>query len=202
MADRQWGSLELTAIPKISRVFVGGPFLVASMLALSACAGETDPAQLATGALEALPKAAFEMPEGLGAPKGSATDIYSRVARGALTCWLGANGPLRKTHMFHASADPPAKGGKSKIVIFELRKGGKQKRGARAFVVSIVPDGATANVGTENVRMPPKIGAKMRRDVYRWSAAQLGCLKGGVVSGWNVESNAKSKKNKKKSKKK
>ncbi len=179
-------------------VWRGRICLAAALLVLSACGGETDPAKLATGALEALPKANFKIPENFGPPKGTATEIYTRIARGALTCWLGANGPIRKTHMFHASAEPQHKGGQSKIVIFKQRKGAAPKRGARAYVVSILPEGPSAKVGVENLRMPKKLGETMHQDVYRWAAGEVGCLKGGVVGGWAPSAGKKASKKPKK----
>ena len=50
---------------------------------------------------------------------GTPTEVYALVAGGALRCWLGADGPLKATHVFHAEAAPPAEGGAAEIVLHE-----------------------------------------------------------------------------------
>ena len=52
---------------------------------------------------------------------GSATEIYSRIATGAMGCWFGASGPLKKDYIYHADADAPSRGGKAEIVQQRLR---------------------------------------------------------------------------------
>ncbi len=70
---------------------------------------------------------------------GSATELYSRVASGAMSCWFAANGPLKKDFIFHATADAPSRGGKAEIVIHQRDPTQPNPRGAKAYLVEIEP---------------------------------------------------------------
>ncbi len=52
----------------------------------------------------------------LGSRDRSPTDVYTRIARGALTCWFGAAGPLKGTHIYHAEAAPASQGDKPRSI--------------------------------------------------------------------------------------
>ena len=94
-------------------------------IGLSGCAGSAlDTSMLGptTAALKlpeapALPK--LELPKPADPVLGTPTEVYERVGRGAVTCWFGANGPLKGTHVYEATADSPHKGGQAEISIRE-----------------------------------------------------------------------------------
>lgn len=120
------------------------------------------------------------VPEGTGtvheAPiVGTPTDIYARVARGALACWFGKAGPLKDTYVYHANAEPPSKGGKAKIVVHERESSAENPRGLRAFRISIVPDGESSKIAIENLKLPEPLGTSMENDVQRWARGGIGC---------------------------
>lgn len=113
---------------------------------------------------------------------GRPTDIYARVARGALACWFGKAGPLRDNYVYHARAEPPAKGGKAKIVIHERDTIAEDTRGLRTFRISIVPDGESSRIGIENLKMPEGLSETMENDVHRWARGDVDCA--DANSGW------------------
>jgi hypothetical protein len=130
-------------------------------------------------------------PEGTGSLKeapivGAPTDIYARVARGALACWFGKAGPLKADYVYHASAEPPAKGGKAKIVIHDRATNTKDTRGLRAFRISIVPDGESSKIAIENLKMPQPLSTTMENDVHRWARGDIGCV--DANGGWAPKS--------------
>lgn len=106
---------------------------------------------------------------------GSPTDIYALVARGALRCWLGPDGPLHATHVFEADAQPPSEGGVAHIVIHERDPTMSDQRGVQAFKVSfdIAPGGT--RVGTTPIKMPEQIAPLMVRDVQAWARGETSC---------------------------
>lgn len=144
---------------------------------------------LPTGTLQ-LPEVSLPIPVGFGGPKGSSTEVYERVARGVLTCWLGANGPLRQTHLFHAVAEPARMGGLSEIVLHERVGGEERKRGAQAARIRIEPLGGTANVSFRNMRLPDEQADRFNTDVYRWAAGDEGCVPSGITEGWAAAATA------------
>lgn len=171
-----------------------GRGLLASILlsaALTGCAGNgaVDTSVLTagtTGALAALPDAAASIAKGMQQPVGSPTDIYTRIARGMLTCWLGGYGRLRSRYMFQAEAQPEHMGGVSTVSIHERVPNSPNQPGRITFQVTIQPFGETATVSAENRHMPPTIADNLSQDVYRWAAGEEGCLEAGVTSGWGA----------------
>ena len=119
-------------------------------------------------------------------PVGSATELYARVARGAVACWFGPAGQLKKDYIYHAEADAPSRGGKAEIVVHQRDPAQPNPRGAKAFKVNINPLGETATVQTENLKMPERIGAAMAADVGRWSKGDQGCVGASTAAGWTV----------------
>jgi hypothetical protein len=157
---------------------------------LGGCANQLKPEDLAagaTGALAAIPKAAAQLAEGLKKPVGTPTEVYSRVAQGALTCWMGPYGRLRATHLFQAEAEPPHKGGRSEISIHERIPDAPNKPGKRVFEVIIQADGQSTIVEARNLRLPVAQGDAMQQDVQRWAANEEGCLPDGVTAGWDAK---------------
>lgn len=115
---------------------------------------------------------------------GSATEIYSRVARGANSCWFGGSGPLKKAYIYHAEADAPSRGGKAEITIHNRDPSQPNPRGAKAFKVKIDPNGENATLITENLKMPEPIASGMVSDVERWAKGDQGCAGSSTVAGW------------------
>lgn len=99
--------------------------IAAAGLVLGGCAGSAlDTSMLGptTAALKlpdvpSIPK--IDLPKAHEPPVGTPTEVYERVGRGAVTCWFGAKGPLKGTHVYEATADSPHKGGQAEITIRE-----------------------------------------------------------------------------------
>jgi hypothetical protein len=107
---------------------------------------------------------------------GSSTSVYTRIARGANTCWFGLRGTLDRTYIWHARAEPESKGGMAEILIHERFE--KNQRGLKAFSVTIAPKGEGAAVSAQNLKMPPETGKQMTSDAYRWAKGNVGCKEG------------------------
>lgn len=162
--------------------------------ALGGCAGADGPSPLSLPKLDGLPEVsaitAAVTPAGAPLPVGSATEIYTRVARGILTCWFGANGPLKPAYIYHAEADPPSKGGGAIIAIHSRDKEVSDPRSIRAWRLAIVPDPAGTKLEIENRRLPEAFAQRLDSDVRRWAAAEEGCGEGPVTAGWGSEAQA------------
>jgi hypothetical protein len=118
---------------------------------------------------------------------GSATDIYSRIATGAMACWFSVNGPLKKDYIFHAAADAPSRGGggKAVVTIHQRDLTAANPRGPKAYVVEINPSGGgTANVTVDNRKMSDVYAAAMTDDISRWSKGEDGCRGPSTVAKW------------------
>jgi hypothetical protein len=106
---------------------------------------------------------------------GTPTAVYALVARGALQCWFGADGPLKPTHVFEAEAEPPAKGGGAEITLYERDEALRDKRGARALRVAIASSSDSVRVGTTVIRLDPQTAQHMVKDVEIWARGGSGC---------------------------
>jgi hypothetical protein len=106
---------------------------------------------------------------------GSPTDTYSALARGAHGCWFGANGPLKRSHVFHAEANPPAKGGAAEILVQERDALLSDQRGERAFRVALIPSGEGTQVAVSRLKLEAQAALAMTRDVEAWSRGSQGC---------------------------
>ncbi len=120
-------------------------------------------------------------------PVGSATEVYTRVARGALTCWFGASGPLKGPYIYHADAEPPSKGGRAEIVIRTRDKEAADPRSLKAFRVGIQPGGQGTQIEVENVKIAEPLASRLTADVQRWAADQEGCGEAPITAGWTAE---------------
>ncbi|MBX9592229.1 MAG: hypothetical protein K2X43_23295 [Hyphomonadaceae bacterium] len=145
-------------------------------LALAAC----------TASLPVLPPAQAPVPTGSAdrsaAPletavivPGTPTEVYALVARGALGCWFGAEGPLKPTHVFQAEADPPAKGGAAEIVLHERDESARDKRGVRAYRMSFTTEPAGVRMQVSVLKMEPQLAALMSKDAEVWAKGGTGC---------------------------
>ncbi len=121
-------------------------------------------------------------------PAGSATELYTKVARGAVACWFGANGPLKKDYIYHAEADAPSRGGKAEITIHSRDPSNPNPRGPKAYLIKIDPkDEANAVIATENLKMSGPVAAMMSSDVNRWSRGDTACAGKSTAAGWTPE---------------
>lgn len=181
-AGRPAGRIALRAVSAV---------LVAAA-ALAGCGG-TGP-ELPTMALPSMPKLDVpKLPDMTPPPEpvvqhdqpiGSPTEIYSRVARGANSCWFGGSGPLKKEYIYHAEADAPSRGGKAEITIHKRDPSQPNPRGAKAFKVKIDPIDGKTNLVTENLSMPEPMASGMVSDVGRWAKGDQGCAGSSTVAGW------------------
>lgn len=148
------------------------------------CANGLETSSLATLDVPELPK--ISAPVGPPPIVGSPTEVYTRIARGALGCWFAANGPLKGTHVFHADAEPAHKGGRAEIVIHERDLTAPSPRGLKAFRIIVEPVGDSGALTIENLKLPKPVGDAMEQDVRRWGSGAIGC--GEPALGWNVTS--------------
>lgn len=117
---------------------------------------------------------------------GSPTEIYTRVARGVLTCWFGAAGPLKAAYIYHAEAEPASKGGASEIKIMTRDTAADDPRALRAYRIVFAPSEGKTRVEVENVRIPEPLATRLKLDVKRWTGDEPGC-EGPVTAGWSAE---------------
>jgi hypothetical protein len=115
----------------------------------------------------------------------SPVEIYSRVARGALACWFGPNGSLKKTLVFHADVAPEPKGGTAEIVLHQRDAAAESPRSLRAYRIVIERTGEGSRMVSENMRLPEAVARDMQADLGRWATGQTGCATVGT-GGWNA----------------
>jgi hypothetical protein len=123
---------------------------------------------------------------------GTPTEVYTRIARGAVTCWFGASGPLKGRYIYHAEAHPESKGGGAEITIFMRDRSAAttesgDPRSLKAFQVGIRPTGGTPEVGVENFKIDEPLATRMKGDVSRWAGTQEGCGERPVTEGWAAQ---------------
>lgn len=116
---------------------------------------------------------------------GTSTEVYTRIARGVLTCWFGADGPLKQSYIYHAQADPASKGGKSRIRIMTRDDKADDPRALRAYMIKITPGSGATRLEVENRKLPEHLAEALHRDVSRWAGGDDGCGEGPVTAGWN-----------------
>lgn len=167
-----------------------GVLLLVSLTVAGCSAGISSP-QLGLTAMPKLPSVP-ELPK-LPAPPppaiGSPTDVYTNVARGALTCWFGTKGPLKGQYIYHGEAEPPSKGGRAVIVIHVLDREAPSPRGLRAYHIVISqesPEVERTLVAAENLRIPEPLASRMTEDVRRWAAAETGCGEQPPAESWTA----------------
>jgi hypothetical protein len=170
--------------------------LLALSLAVAGCSGETTPPVLGLpppqdAAAESEQSSSLAALQGLLVPKdlvvGTPTEVYTRIARGVLTCWFGASGPLKAAFIYHADAQPASKGGSSEIKILTRDSDAEDPRALRAYRVLIAPSENKTRVEIENVRIPEPLAARLKQDVERWASDEAGCGEAPVTGGWTAE---------------
>lgn len=164
----------------------------AAILLLQACASEGPTGTSGLPALDKLP----DLPSlpslaGTETITGSPTEVYTSIARGVLTCWFGATGPLKQDYIYHADADPPSKGGASEISIRTRDKEADDPRSLRAFRIGIAPGAERTHVEVENSKLPDPLAEQLKADVARWSAGQEGCGDPTMTAGWSTSDSTK-----------
>lgn len=127
-----------------------------------------------TGAIGGLPVEAAPY-ETTTIAAGTPTEVYALVAGGALRCWLGADGPLKASHVFHAEAAPPTEGGAAEIVLHERDPSLRDQRGPRAFRVSLTSDPGGVRVATVAIKVAAPLSELMVADVAAWARGGAGC---------------------------
>ena len=157
---------------------IAGTLGVAAAVALAGCSGST-PSLTNVAAVPDLaavtPKLA---PADAPRPVGAPTEIYTRIARGILTCWFGPGGPMKPTYIYHADAEPPSKGGASVISIHLRDREATDPRSIRAWKLAVVPAPEGTTVDIENFKLPPEIAEPLTRDARRWAAGEEECSDG------------------------
>ena len=115
---------------------------------------------------------------------GAPTEVYERIARGALSCWFGAAGPLKADYVYHAEAAPASQGGKAEIVIHERDRLSGNPRGIRAYRIGIAAEKERTTLVFENFKMPENQARSMEVDARRWGAGSIGCAE-SQSGGWS-----------------
>lgn len=123
-------------------------------------------------------------------PIGSGSEIYSRIARGAVQCWFGASGPFKKDYVYHAEADAPSRGGKAEITMHVRDPSQPNPRGPKAYRIKIEPVGETALVNAENLRLPEPTALALNADVGRWAKGEIGCTGANAAAAWSPSKEA------------
>ncbi|MBO0763027.1 MAG: hypothetical protein J2P50_00295 [Hyphomicrobiaceae bacterium] len=106
---------------------------------------------------------------------GTPTGVFTEVAREVLGCWFGAGGPLKASHVYHAEAEPPAKGGAAVIVIHERDVSFNDQRGPRAYRISFGDEAGGVHVVATALKFDGPKAQAMARDVETWAKGGTGC---------------------------
>jgi hypothetical protein len=161
---------------------------IASLLLLAGCSGSSTltTADLpSVGALPDLPSLSSFAPKTV---VGTPTEVYTRIARGAVTCWFGATGPLKGDHIYHADAQPQSKGGAAEITIFQKDVAHPDPRALKAYWIGIVPTGEIPRVEVQNFKIAEPLASRMQADVNRWaSSTNEGCLEVPALQDWSAQ---------------
>ncbi len=146
---------------------------------LGACASGGAPSSLLTSPQGTLTTASLPSVVTFGnSPtlSGSVTDVYSRIAGRALTCWFSTDGPLKASHVFSAEAPPPSTGTAAEITIFEKDIGAANPRGSRAYRMSLTRESDDATRLTLQAgKLPTDLAQAMEQDVLAWGQSRDSC---------------------------
>jgi len=154
-----------------------------ALLGLAAlCSGPLGGCSGSGSALPSLPELTGSVTE---APVvGSPTEVYERIARGALTCWFGATGPLKAGYVYHAAADPPGKGGNAEIGVHERNRLSDNPKGMRAYRITIAAEKDSTTLTFENIKMLEPMAQSLEADARRWATGEIGCTP-AQSGGWS-----------------
>jgi hypothetical protein len=165
---------------------------IAAAVALSGCSATLPGVSGTAAAPDVAALAPKFSPADAPRPVGAPTEIYTRVARGILTCWFGPNGPLKPAYIYNAEADPPSKGGGAVIGIHQRDREASDPRSIRVWRLAIVPDTEGTKVEIENFKLPPEFAEPLARDSRRWAAGGEACGDMPVAAGKNGNNPASS----------
>ena len=104
-----------------------------------------------------------------GRVSGPPSEIYRLIASGSARCWFAPRSPLKTTHIFHADAEPPAKGGAVEVAVLARDLTAPKPWGPRAFRVLLTADGDYTAIAVQNLSMSAEVAAQMRADVFHWA---------------------------------
>lgn len=147
-------------------------------------AGGVPPGQIVTGSIDPKPGKGPDTEQKVQALQdanfafvvpGTPADIYVMVARGAMSCWFSPAGPLRRSHIFMADVDPPARGGAALITLNEKDPKAGDQRGARAYQVAMTMAPGGTQVAIATPKMAPEIAEAMKIDVQIWARSKQSC---------------------------
>lgn len=110
-----------------------------------------------------------------GRVTGPPSEIYRRIAGGAARCWFAPRSPLKATHIFHADADSPSKGGAVEAAVMVRDLAAPKPWGPRAFRVLLSADGDYTGIDVQNISMATDVAALMRADVFHWAQNGAQC---------------------------
>jgi hypothetical protein len=155
---------------------------------LAGC-GSTD--LLKTASLPALPTlpASIAITAHSSNHRENTHEIYSRVARGAKTCWFGPGKPLVKGYVFDGESASDADGGAAEVAVHVRTPDQPNPRGGKVFIVGITKVADGSKLEMESRRIPDTLAEQMRADVARWAKAgsvECGAL---TVPGAEVAAN-------------
>ena len=159
---------------------IAGALGMATAIFFAGCSGSAPslPSAAAVPELAAVtPKLA---PADAPRPVGAPTEIYTRIARGILSCWFGPGGPMKPTYIYHADAEPPSKVGASVISIHLRDREATDPRSIRAWKLAVVPAPEGTTIDIENFKLPPEIAEPLTRDARRWAAGEEECGDGAA----------------------
>ncbi|MGD9785792.1 MAG: hypothetical protein AB7E80_05345 [Hyphomicrobiaceae bacterium] len=158
---------------------------------LAGCSGnglETSALQgPAASSLPSLPK--IELPGSGPAVVGTPTELYERISRGLRACWMQVDGPLNKTHLFEATAEPAHKGGNAEIVLRERETEGPSVRGTKAVRIAIAASPSSSDsamIEFENLKLPADDGRRLEKDVRAWATGVTGCKTEAQATAWSA----------------
>lgn len=184
------GSVPLVFMPKNCRVATFILVVLASS-AIGGCGGGVATSSLGLPAAASLPNLPSlpdlpdlpALPGSSGYSKVSPTDAYAQVARGVTSCWFGAGGTLKKTHMFYADADPPSSGGKAEIALIERDRDplAASQRGAKVYRIAFGAEGSGTRIEHVNHKLSEPLVAGIEADVHRFAAGDLTCATAGAM---------------------
>lgn len=147
--------------------------LISSLVAAGGCTPANLPS-LPTGSAPTAP-GATNVTETSTIVQGTPTEVYALVARGALRCWFGADGPLRSSHIFHAEATPPSQGGAAEIALHERDPTAPDPRGIRAYRITFASAAVGVQVGIANLKIASPLAELMADDVKVWAGGGKSC---------------------------
>ena len=164
---------------------------VCAPLLAGGCAGGLSPSgsSLTTATLPSVKMPDIGLPKGEDPTLGTPTELYTRIARGSLSCWFGKDGPLKKAYVFHAEAASAARGGKAEILVHEKDPTNPSPFGLKAFRIGIepVPNSETASLKIESLKMAEPMAARMTADIHRWASGDVGCGEGGAWAAFDPD---------------